>query len=232
MAYIEFKDVIKAYGEGDARIHALDGASFSVERGELAIILGASGAGKTTALNILGGMDTATSGTVTVDGRDVSSANEAQLVEYRRADVGFVFQFYNLVPNLTALENVELAAQICPDSLDAEQTLRQVGLGERLGNFPAQLSGGEKFLISLVLGVALSTVVQSRFGGISIDAMFIDEGFGSLDPAALADAVKVIYTIQGSRRKVGIISHVDKLKEEIPCCINVKKDRHGSSLSY
>ena len=99
MAYIEFKDVIKAYGEGDARIHALDGASFTVERGELAIILGASGAGKTTALNILGGMDTATSGAVTVDGRDVSSANEAQLVEYRRADVGFVFQFYNLVPN-------------------------------------------------------------------------------------------------------------------------------------
>lgn len=135
MAYIEFKDVIKAYGEGDARIHALDGASFTVERGELAIILGASGAGKTTALNILGGMDTATSGTVTVDGRDVSSANEAQLVEYRRADVGFVFQFYNLVPNLTALENVELAAQICPDSLDAEQTLRQVGLGDRLANF-------------------------------------------------------------------------------------------------
>ena len=144
MAYIEFKDVIKAYGEGDARIHALDGASFTVERGELAIILGASGAGKTTALNILGGMDTATSGTVTVDGRDVSSANEAQLVEYRRADVGFVFQFYNLVPNLTALENVELAAQICPDSLDAEQTLRQVGLGDRLANFPAQLSGGEQ----------------------------------------------------------------------------------------
>ena len=108
MAYIEFKDVIKAYGEGDARIHALDGASFTVERGELAIILGASGAGKTTALNILGGMDTATSGTVTVDGRDVSSANEAQLVEYRRADVGFVFQFYNLVPNLTALESAPI----------------------------------------------------------------------------------------------------------------------------
>ena len=157
MAYIEFKDVIKAYGEGDARIHALDGASFTVERGELAIILGASGAGKTTALNILGGMDTATSGTVTVDGRDVSSANEAQLVEYRRADVGFVFQFYNLVPNLTALENVELAAQICPDSLDAEQTLRQVGLGERLGNFPAQLSGGEQQRVSIARALVHST---------------------------------------------------------------------------
>ena len=154
MAYIEFKDVIKAYGEGDARIHALDGASFTVERGELAIILGASGAGKTTALNILGGMDTVTSGTVTVDGRDVSSANEAQLVEYRRADVGFVFQFYNLVPNLTALENVELAAQICPDSLDAEQTLRQVGLGERLGNFPAQLSCGEQQRVSIARALA------------------------------------------------------------------------------
>ena len=154
MAYIEFKDVIKAYGEGDARIHALDGASFTVERGELAIILGASGAGKTTALNILGGMDTATSGTVTVDGRDVSAANEAQLVEYRRADVGFVFQFYNLVPNLTALENVELAAQICPDSLDAEQTLRQVGLGERLANFPAQLSGGEQQRVSIARALA------------------------------------------------------------------------------
>ena len=154
MAYIEFKDVIKAYGEGDARIHALDGASFTVERGELAIILGASGAGKTTALNILGGMDTATSGTVTVDGRDVSSANEAQLVEYRRADVGFVFQFYNLVPNLTALENVELAAQICPDSLDAEQTLCQVGLGERLANFPAQLSGGEQQRVSIARALA------------------------------------------------------------------------------
>ena len=110
---------------------------------------------------------------------------------------------------------------------------RESALAEHSASYPtAQLSGGEKFLISLVLGVALSTVVQSRFGGISIDAMFIDEGFGSLDPAALADAVKVIYTIQGSRRKVGIISHVDKLKEEIPCCINVKKDRHGSSLSY
>ena len=154
MAYIEFRDVIKAYGEGDARIHALDGASFTVERGELAIILGASGAGKTTALNILGGMDTVTSGTVTVDGRDVSAANEAQLVEYRRADVGFVFQFYNLVPNLTALENVELAAQICPDSLDAEQTLRQVGLGERLGNFPAQLSGGEQQRVSIARALA------------------------------------------------------------------------------
>lgn len=154
MAYIEFTDVHKVYGQGNAEIHALDGATFSVERGELAVILGASGAGKTTALNILGGMDTATSGTVRVDGRDISGASDAQLVEYRRADVGFVFQFYNLVPNLTALENVELAAQICPDSLDAADTLAKVGLEARMGNFPAQLSGGEQQRVAIARALA------------------------------------------------------------------------------
>ncbi|MDM8246894.1 ABC transporter ATP-binding protein [Collinsella tanakaei] len=154
MAYIEFNEVHKVYGEGEAEIHALDGASFTVERGELAVILGASGAGKTTALNILGGMDTATTGTVSVDGRDISSASESELVDYRRADVGFVFQFYNLVPNLTALENVELAAQICPDSLDAADTLSKVGLGERMNNFPAQLSGGEQQRVAIARALA------------------------------------------------------------------------------
>ena len=190
MAYIEFKDVIKAYGEGDARIHALDGASFTVERGELAIILGASGAGKTTALNILGGMDTVTSGTVTVDGRDVSSANEAQLVEYRRADVGFVFQFYNLVPNLTALENVELAAQICPDSLDAKQTLCQVGLGERLGNFPAQLSGGEQQRVSIARALAKNPKL-----------LLCDEPTGALD---YKTGKQILQLLQDTCRKQGI----------------------------
>lgn len=154
MAYIEFSDVMKIYGSGGSEVHALDGASFEVERGELGVILGASGAGKTTALNILGGMDTATSGRVIVDGRDVSQASEDDLVEYRRADVGFVFQFYNLVPNLTALENVELASQICPDSLDAAECLRKVGLGERMANFPAQLSGGEQQRVSIARAIA------------------------------------------------------------------------------
>ena len=154
MAYIEFKDVIKAYGSGGGEIHALDGASFTVERGELAVILGTSGAGKTTALNILGGMDAATSGTVTVGGREVSAASEAELVDYRRADVGFVFQFYNLVPNLTALENVELAVQICPDSFDAAETLAKVGLADRQDNFPAQLSGGEQQRVSIARALA------------------------------------------------------------------------------
>ena len=137
MAYIEFNNVVKTYGAGESQINALDGANFTVERGELAVILGASGAGKTTALNILGGMDTATSGTVMVDGRNITHATERELVEYRRTDVGFVFQFYNLVPNLTALENVELAAQVCANALDAEESLCKVGLAKRLGNFPA-----------------------------------------------------------------------------------------------
>ena len=154
MAYIEFTDVVRTYGEGGAKINALDGASFVVEKGELAVILGQSGAGKTTALNILGGMDSATSGTVCVDGRDISRAGESDLVLYRRADVGFVFQFYNLVPNLTALENVELATQICPDSLDPEETLAKVGLAERLANFPAQLSGGEQQRVSIARALA------------------------------------------------------------------------------
>ena len=154
MAYIEFTDVVRTYGEGGAKINALDGASFVVEQGELAVILGQSGAGKTTALNILGGMDSASSGTVVVDGRDISRAAENDLVLYRRADVGFVFQFYNLVPNLTALENVELATQICPDSLDPEETLAKVGLAERLANFPAQLSGGEQQRVSIARALA------------------------------------------------------------------------------
>lgn len=154
MAYIEFTDVVRSYGSGATQINALDGASFVVERGELAVILGASGAGKTTTLNILGGMDSATSGSVVVDGRDISSLSEDELVLYRRADVGFVFQFYNLVPNLTALENVELAAQICPDSLDASETLAEVGLADRLDNFPAQLSGGEQQRVSIARALA------------------------------------------------------------------------------
>ena len=154
MAYIEFSDVVRSYGAGSTQINALDGATFEVERGELAVILGASGAGKTTALNILGGMDSATSGHVLVDGRDLSGASENDLVLYRRADVGFVFQFYNLVPNLTALENVELATQICPDSLDPAETLGKVGLAARLNNFPAQLSGGEQQRVSIARALA------------------------------------------------------------------------------
>ena len=154
MSYIEFQNITKEYNTGGNAIFALKDASFSVEKGELAIILGASGAGKTTALNILGGMDTATSGHLMVDGSDITTYGKKQLTQYRRTDIGFVFQFYNLVPNLTALENVESASQICNDSLNAEQTLVKVGLEQRIKNFPAQLSGGEQQRVSIARALA------------------------------------------------------------------------------
>ena len=154
MPYIEFNHIVQEYGSGEASIKALDDASFYVEKGELAVILGSSGAGKTTALNILGGMDTASAGQIIVDGNNITQYNKKQLVGYRRNDIGFVFQFYNLVPNLTALENVELAAQVCRDSLDAAQTLEKVGLGARKNNFPAQLSGGEQQRVSIARALA------------------------------------------------------------------------------
>ena len=154
MAYIAFEDVVKAYPSGFTSIRALDGASFDAGEGELSVILGQSGAGKTTALNILGGMDTATSGRVVVGGRDITHLDRHDLITYRRNDIGFVFQFYNLIPNLTALENVELASQICADHFDPAETLRKVGLGDRLGNFPAQLSGGEQQRVSIARAIA------------------------------------------------------------------------------
>ncbi len=154
MAYIEFNHVIKEYAADDVKIRALSDASFSVDKGELAVILGASGAGKTTALNILGGMDTTSSGDVIVDGENIAGYTKKQLVGYRRTDIGFVFQFYNLMPNLTALENVELASQICPNSLDASETLDKVGLTDRKNNFPAQLSGGEQQRVSIARAIA------------------------------------------------------------------------------
>ncbi|MDO4474388.1 MAG: ABC transporter ATP-binding protein [Eubacteriales bacterium] len=152
--YIELQDVTKIYKMGEVEIAAAAGISFGVEKGEFAVVVGPSGAGKTTVLNILGGMDTATSGSVVVDGEDVAKYSNRQLTGYRRDDIGFVFQFYNLIPNLTALENVELALQICKDPLDAEEVLRGVGLGDRLYNFPAQLSGGEQQRVSIARALA------------------------------------------------------------------------------
>ncbi len=154
MAFIEFKDIKKEYKIGDVTINAVDKCSFGVEKGELVVILGPSGAGKTTVLNLLGGMDTPTSGSITVDGKEIHKYNKKELVGYRRKDIGFVFQFYNLVGNLTALENVELACQICPDSLSPKTTLEQVGLGERMSNFPSQLSGGEQQRVAIARAIA------------------------------------------------------------------------------
>ena len=153
-AFVELKDVKKIYKMGEVEIHAVAGINFEIQKGEFAVVVGASGAGKTSVLNILGGMDTATSGEVLVDGNDITKYNGKKLTAYRRDDIGFVFQFYNLVPNLTALENVELALQICKNPLDAESVLKEVGLGERLNNFPAQLSGGEQQRVSIARALA------------------------------------------------------------------------------
>lgn len=187
MAYIEFQKVRKEYGLGETKIKALDGADFAVEKGELAVILGSSGAGKTTALNILGGMDIPTSGKVIVDGKDISGYKKRQLTAYRRTDIGFVFQFYNLVPNLTALENVELAAQVCKDSLDASETLEKVGLKDRLGNFPSQLSGGEQQRVAIARALAKNPKL-----------LLCDEPTGALD---YATGKQILQLLQDTCRK-------------------------------
>lgn len=152
--YVSLKNVSKIYRMGEVEIRAVDGIDFDIEKGEFVVIVGPSGAGKTTVLNILGGMDTATSGQVLVDGSDIAKYNQKQLTGYRRDDIGFVFQFYNLIPNLTALENVELALQICKNPLDARQVLQEVGLEKRMKNFPAQLSGGEQQRVSIARALA------------------------------------------------------------------------------
>jgi putative ABC transport system ATP-binding protein len=154
MAFVEFLDVKKYYQVGEQKIYASNGVTFSIEKGEFVVIVGPSGAGKTTLLNMLGGMDTSSSGKITLDGTEISNYNNRQLTEYRRYDVGFVFQFYNLVQNLTALENVELAAQICKNPLDAKEVLTEVGLENRISNFPAQLSGGEQQRVSIARAIA------------------------------------------------------------------------------
>ena len=169
-SFVTLKDVRKIYKMGEVEIRAVDGIDFEIEKGEFAVIAGPSGAGKTTVLNILGGMDTATSGEVRIDGTDITKFKARQLTSYRREDIGFVFQFYNLIQNLTALENVELALQICKDPLDAEEVLREVGLGDRMKNFPAQLSGGEQQRVSIARALAKNPKI-----------LLCDEPTGALD---------------------------------------------------
>ena len=190
MAYIEFGDVVRSYGEGSAQINALDGASFEVEKGELAVILGQSGAGKTTALNILGGMDSLSEGRVTVDGVDISAFDKKQLTAYRRTDVGFVFQFYNLVQNLTAIENVELAAQICRDPMDAAKVIDLVGLKDRANNFPAQLSGGEQQRVAIARALAKNPKL-----------LLCDEPTGALD---YVTGKQILKLLQDTCRQKGV----------------------------
>ncbi len=195
--FIRFDNVRKIYRTGEIETAALDGADFSINEGEFVIIIGASGAGKSTILNILGGMDKATSGTITVDGEEVSGFNNKKLTAYRRYDVGFVFQFYNLVPNLTAVENVELATQICKDPLDVKQVMIDVGLGERMKNFPSQLSGGEQQRVAIARALAKNPKL-----------LLCDEPTGALDYATGKSILKLLQdTARTTGMTVVIITH-------------------------
>lgn len=197
MAYVSIKDEYKRYQMGDSEIIANDGISFDIEKGEFAVIIGPSGAGKSTVLNILGGMDNADEGQVLVDNIDIAKFTKKQLTGYRRNDVGFVFQFYNLVPNLTTKENVELAAQISPHALDAEMVLREVGLGERLNNFPAQLSGGEQQRVAIARALAKQPKL-----------LLCDEPTGALDYETGKQVLKLLQdTCLNTGTTVIVITH-------------------------
>ena len=212
MPFIDFKDVKKIYKSGEVEIEALHDVTFTVEKGEICVIVGPSGAGKTTLLNILGGMDTLTSGSITLDGSQVSSYTPKQLITYRRRDVGFVFQFYNLIENLTALENVELAAQICPNPLDAADTLRKVGLGDRLTNFPSQLSGGEQQRVAIARALAKNPKL-----------LLCDEPTGALD---YNTGKTILQLLEDTSRKSGmtviIITHNQALTAMADRVVKIK----------
>ncbi|GHV75573.1 macrolide ABC transporter ATP-binding protein [Spirochaetia bacterium] len=197
MGYIEFRGVCKYYRAGETRIHAADHITFEIEKSEFCVILGPSGAGKTTLLNMLGGMDSCDEGTITLDGREISALTERQLTDYRRYDVGFVFQFYNLIQNLTALENVELASEICIGCRDPRETLALVGLAERMGNFPGQLSGGEQQRVAIARALAKNPKI-----------LLCDEPTGALD---YETGKTILRLLQESCRKTGktviVITH-------------------------
>lgn len=197
MGYISFEHVCKYYQTGDTVVKAVDDVNFTIEKGEFCVVLGPSGAGKTTILNLLGGMDKATSGTITVGGKQITGLRSPQLTDYRRTDVGFVFQFYNLMPNLTALENVELARQVCKDALDPRTVMEQVGLSQRMNNFPAQLSGGEQQRVSIARALCKNPAL-----------LLCDEPTGALD---YATGKQILALLQDQSRKNGmtvvIITH-------------------------
>ena len=195
-AFVTFEDVSKVYRSGEVEIRAVDHISFTIEKGEFCVIVGPSGAGKTTVLNMLGGMDACSGGTITVDGTRVSGFNARQLTTYRRHDIGFVFQFYNLVGNLTALENVELAAQICKDPLDAATVLDEVGLAKRANNFPGQLSGGEQQRVAIARALINnpSTIIA-------------DEPTGNLDPARSLEIMRLLERINQLGTTMVVVTH-------------------------
>ena len=194
--FVRPQDVYKRYQMGEVTITASDGVSFEINKGEFAVVVGSSGAGKTTILNILGGMDSCDEGTILVDGKDIAKYNDKQLTEYRRFDIGFVFQFYNLVPNLTAKENVELATQISKDSLDPAEVLKEVGLGDRLDNFPAQLSGGEQQRVSIARALAKRPKL-----------LLCDEPTGALDYNTGKTILKLLQDTCNNNMTVVLITH-------------------------
>ena len=197
MAYREFKEVVKEYTVGETKIRALDGANFEIDKGELVVIVGPSGAGKTTALNILGGMDSCTSGRVIIDGKEINNYSEKELTRYRRESIGFVFQFYNLVQNLTAIENVELATQICKNPIDPETTIEKVGLKNRKNNFPSQLSGGEQQRVAIARAIAKNPKI-----------LLCDEPTGALDYNTGKQILKLLQdTCRKEKMTVIIITH-------------------------
>ena len=213
--FVKLENVRKIYQMGEVEIRAVDGIDFEIGKGEFVVIVGPSGAGKTTVLNILGGMDTATSGKVLVDGNDVAQYTNRQLIGYRREDIGFVFQFYNLVPNLTALENVELALQICKEPLDAKTILEEVGLGERLNNFPAQLSGGEQQRVSIARALAKNPKL-----------LLCDEPTGALDYNTGKAILKLLQdTCRNKGMTVIVITHNSALAPMADRVIHIKNGR-------
>ncbi|MDO4616593.1 MAG: ABC transporter ATP-binding protein [Lachnospiraceae bacterium] len=215
--FIKVSDVRKTYHMGEVDIHAVDGMDFSIEKGEFVVIVGPSGAGKTTVLNILGGMDSATAGSVLVDGRDIAACTQRQLTGYRREDVGFVFQFYNLVQNLTARENVELASQICRDPMDADRALEDVGLAERSGNFPAQLSGGEQQRVSIARALAKNPKL-----------LLCDEPTGALDYQTGKQILKLLQdTCREKQMTVIVITHNKAITPMADHVIEVRNGRVG-----
>ena len=210
--FVKLKDITKVYHMGEVEIRAADNINFSIKKGEFVVIVGPSGAGKTTVLNILGGMDTATGGTLTVDGKDITAYDSRQLTGYRRDDIGFVFQFYNLIPNLTALENVELALQICKDPLDAKKVSEDVGLGDRLDNFPAQLSGGEQQRVSIARALAKNPKL-----------LLCDEPTGALDYNTGKAILKLLQNMCRERgMTVIVITHNQALAPMADRLIHIK----------
>ncbi len=213
--YIRFEHVTKSYGSGNAQINALADANFEIAKGEFCILLGSSGAGKTTLLNMLGGMDTVTSGTILFDGKDVSKFNKRELTAYRRHDVGFVFQFYNLIPNLTTQENVEIAAQLCKDPIPADEALAMVGLSERAGNFPAQLSGGEQQRVAIARALAKNPSL-----------LLCDEPTGALDYVTGKAVLKLLYDLSHERKTtVIIITHNQAIAPMADRIIRIKSGK-------